>query len=155
MRQHKDLAFIDANISNPIDSPLEQITFSASKSETDNRGDMAPANTAAFLLTSRAIRSEQFRDVIPDIDDIFWHILLDLTVATSSGKAVTVHDLAETHNVAMSTMSRYVDYLIRVRLIDENVVASDGEAASLKLSASGNALTNKTLMKISGELANL
>jgi len=153
MRQHKDLVVIDAGRGNSIDGSLERIKLSAAKSATHKKRDIAPSRTAAFLLKSRAIRLEQFRDIITDIDDIAWHILLDLTVAISSGKHITTHDLSITHNVPMSTMSRYVDYLRGAGMIDKNVFVRDEARAPLKLSVSGQALTNKTLRKIGSELS--
>jgi predicted transcriptional regulator len=155
MRQHKDLVFNDAGIGKPIDSRVKQINLPTPTLATDKRRDLTPTGTAAFLLKSRTIRSEQFRNIMTDIDDISWHILLDLMVATSSEKPVTAHDLAITHNVAMSTMARYVDYLVRVGLIVKNIDAGEETSASLQLTASGNALTSTALGRISRELANL
>ena len=154
MRQPKDLVFLDASISNPIDNSPELIELPSAKIAKDERRDTAPSRTAAFLLKSRAIRSEQFRETLSYIDDISWHILLELMVSMNTGNPVTAHDLAVTHTVAPSIMTRYVEYLIRVGLIDKEFDARDEERVVLKLTASGDALTSKALRKINREIAN-
>lgn len=73
-------------------------------------------------------------------------------VSMNTGKPVTAHDLAITHDLAMNTMSRYVEYLNCIGLVDKNIEA--GEEGPLKLTASGNALVDDTLSKIGHELAN-
>lgn len=154
MCQHKDLVSLDADIADSIDSSFERVKLSTSKLTDDKRSDITPSRIAAFLLKSRAIRSDQFPEIISDIDDVSWHILLDLTVAASSGHPATAHDLSAAHNVPRSIMDRYVEYLIRVGLIDKNIDAKDDKRAALKLTASGDELTSRTLQKISRELAN-
>ena len=154
MRQHEDLGFLDAGISNPVDNSPELIELPAAKIAKDERRDTAGSRTAAFLLKSRAIRSDQFREILSDVDDVSWHILLDLTVAANAGNSATAHDLAVTHNVAPSIMTRYVEYLIGAGLIDKEFDARDEETIALKLTAFGDALTSKTLRKINRELAN-
>lgn len=151
MRQHKDLAFIEANINGPNDSSLEQMKLSVPK--TDKRHGISPSRTATFLLKSRALKSEQFRDIVSGIDDISWHILLDLVAAKSTLKPITVHGLAITHNLAVSTMSRYVDYLVGVGLVIKSVDAQDEEQVLLKLTANGDIRTSDALENIGRELA--
>lgn len=152
MCEHKDSIFFDSNISDLNDSSLEQIKISASDVSIDKRRFTTPARTAAFLLKGRAARLEYFRESHSDIDDISWHILLDLMVSQSTEKPVTAHDLAITHNVATSTMSRYVEYLIGVGMIDRNIDARD--QVSLELTAYGDALAGDALRKIGHELEN-
>ena len=154
MEEPNNSIFFDDPICIPIDSSNEQMKISGSTVQIDEGRNIDPVTTAAILLKSRAIRLEQFREGQPDIDDLTWHILLDLMVSMNTGKSVTAHILAITHNVAMSSMSRYVAYLISVGLIDKNSDAEEEERAPLKLSASGVALTSKALEKIGHELVN-
>ncbi|MEH6701476.1 MarR family winged helix-turn-helix transcriptional regulator [Parasphingorhabdus sp.] len=153
MRQHKDFTFIEANTNSPNDSSLEQMKLSVPKSQTDKSYGISPSKTAKFLLKSRALRSEQFRDITSGIDDVSWHILLDLVAAKSACKPITVHGLAITHNMPMSTMSRYVDYLVGVGLIIKSVDAQDDEQVLLKLTAYGDIRTSNALENIGRELA--
>tara|TARA_R110000824_G_scaffold177839_4_gene357367 strand:+ start:1408 stop:1869 length:462 start_codon:yes stop_codon:yes gene_type:complete len=152
MCEHQDSIIFDTNASDPIDSSLGQIETSLSNVLIDEGRFIDPARTAAFLLKSRAVRLEHLRESKPEIDDISWHILLDLMVSKNVEKPVSSHDLAITHNVAMSTMTRYVEYLSGIGLIDKNIDAEGG--VRLELTASGDSLTSDALRKIGHELEN-
>lgn len=155
MRQHKDLVVNDAGMGKSIDSPLKQIKLRTSTVATEKRRDIDSSRTAEFLLKSRAIMLEHFQSIASGIDDMSWYILLDLTTAENSRKLVTAHDLAITHNMAVSTMSRYVDYLVRLGLLVKGIDVRNDEKMSLKLTASGEAMTSTALRNISRELADI
>ncbi len=154
MTEHEDPLFFNVDISNPIDNALDQIEISASNVQLKEGRAVDPVTTAALLLKSRAVRLEHFQDRQPEIDDIGWHILLDLMVSTNMEKPVAMHDLATTHNLAMNTVSRYVRYLSRIGLIDKDIEAEAEQKAPLKLTASGDVLIRAALHDISQELAN-
>lgn len=113
---------------------------------------MAPVTTAALLRNSRAVRIEWLRDNHFEIDDVSWHILLELMVSTDAGKAVVMHDLASSLNVALNTMTRYVAYLAGLGLIDEDVHAVDKGQAQLALTATGSDLASDILEEIGRHL---
>ncbi len=154
MNEPDNSIFFDDRICNPTDSSLERMKIFSSNTGLDEGRNIDPLTTAAILLKSRAVRLEQFRVGEPDIDDISWHILLDLMVSMNTGEPVTVHDLAITHDLAMNTTSRYVEYLSGIGLVDKNIDAETGELGPLKLTASGNALASDALKKIGHELMN-
>lgn len=155
MCEHKDAFFFDVDMSNPIDSTFEQIEVSTSDVQLHEGRTSDPMTTALLLLKSRAVRLEQFRNGHADIDDVAWHILLDLLASTNNKKPVTAHDLAITHHLAINTMSRYVEYLITIGMIDRNDHRANPERANLSLTAAGDALARETLGKIGNELAGL
>ena len=153
MRQHKNLVANDTNTGQPIDSPLQRIQFRTPTFAKDPRRDVDISRTAELLLRSRAIRSEQFRAIMSDIDDISWHILVGLAAAKSSGTPVTAHGLAITHNIALSTMARYVYYLANLGLVAKSQEPQDEGQVVLKLTAYGDAQTSNALRNIGRELA--
>ena len=154
MSDYNNPIFFDPDIGNSIDNALEQIEISPSIVRLKERPVIDPLTTAALLLKCRAIRMEHVRDYKSDIDDISWHILLDLMVSTNAGKPVSVHELAITHNLTTNTMSRYVQYLVNIELIDWNIGVKEGEGRQLKLTVSGDTLIQSTLDKISHGLMN-
>ena len=139
-------------MSKPIDVAFEQLKIRAPDAPLDQSRAFDPLTTAALLLKSRALRRDQFQDKRSTIDDMSWHILLDLMVSAAKGKLVTAQDLANRHGLAMSTMSRYVEHLVRIEMIDKN---TDHGRTELKLTASGEALTGNALRKIGNEFASL
>lgn len=155
MCEHKDPLFFDIDMSESIDSPLDQTEVQMSQVRHDDRIVADPMTTATLLLKSRTIQRDQFQDSQLHIDDMSWHILLDLLVSAQAGKRITMHDLIITHGLAKSAMSRYVEYLIGVGMIIKDTDASAGEHAALKLTASGEDLTSNALRKIGDELLNL
>tara|TARA_R110000765_G_scaffold241317_2_gene343827 strand:+ start:235 stop:702 length:468 start_codon:yes stop_codon:yes gene_type:complete len=155
MCERQDPLFFDGDSVDPIDSESEQIEASASNILLNKKHDIDPVTTAALLLKSRTVRLEHFRDRQPDIDDISWHILLDLMISMDSEEPVSVHDLAITHNLATNTMTRYVKYLSSIGLIDQYIDAEPEIEGLLKLTASGAALISDTLKKIGNALINI
>jgi len=139
---------------NPSIARSKKTRMTTSNSQIDEDRSIDPAKTAALLLKSRAVRIEQLRNDQPDIDDISWHILLDLKVSMNADQPVTMLDLAIRLNVANNIMVRYVEYLIGTELIDKPADALHKDLVPLKLTASGNALTGDILQKISQELVN-
>lgn len=154
MREYRDIKFSDNNIGNSAVSSPKQFNMSASNIQIDKGRNIDPARTAAFLLKSRAIRAERFRYGKADIDDVSWHILLNLKVSTDAKKPVTALGLAITLNLASSTTLRYVEYLIAVGLIDKQIDAKNKESVALKLTASGDTLTSDTLREIGQDMVN-
>ncbi|MFK7843424.1 MAG: hypothetical protein AB8B54_14250 [Sphingorhabdus sp.] len=122
--------------------------------QIDERHPIDNAKTAMLLLKSRAIRTEYFRDRKPEIDDVAWHILMDLFASKETKTPVISQDLAVTHNVAIGTMTRYVAFLIDIDLIKKNKDAAVEERMSLALTETGDTLTNNALRIIGRELAN-
>ena len=123
--------------------------------DTKIRTDDASERTAALLLQCRAARLQRSQNDAPDIDDISWHILLDLMVSMKKNEMLTADDLAIRHAVAKTTMSRYVEYLTSVDLIRKD--SGDGAQGQepLSLTTVGNGLVTDTLRKISEELQSL
>mgnify|MGYP005990562339 CR=1 FL=1 len=121
-------------------------------SDTEIRTDDAPIRTAALLLRSRAARLQHFQNDAPDIDDISWHILLDLMVSMKTNEMVTADDLACRHAVAKTTMSRYIEYLTGAELIRKDHDGGEQGRERLTLTGTGDALASDALRKISEEL---
>jgi DNA-binding MarR family transcriptional regulator len=154
MREYKDIISRNADLSNPANRSFKQVKVPASNIEIDESRNIDPAITAAFLLKSRAVALEQLRDSKLHIDDISWHILLDLIVSMDTKKPVTALDLAITLNVTDAIMLRYVNYMIDAGLVDKHTDADDVAQVPLKLTAAGNALSRDILQKIGQELVN-
>ena len=155
MREHDDPFVFDVDMSESIDSPFEQAKVRATEGRLDEKTAADPIITANLLLKSRAIQRKQFQDSQLRIDDISWHILLDLTVSAQAGKRTSVQDLTVTHGLPISTMSRYVDYLVSVGMIVKNNDSCADGQAGLTLTSPGEALTSNALRKIGDELANI
>ncbi|MEH6660282.1 MAG: hypothetical protein V7679_01425 [Parasphingorhabdus sp.] len=154
MREYKDIISMDANRGNPTDRSVKQVKAPASNIGIGESRNIDPAETAALLLKIRAVAVEQLQDSNLHIDDISWHILLDLIVSMDTRKRVTAPDLAITLNVTTAIMLRYVNYMIDAGLIDKLVDAEDLAQVPLKLTAAGNALSRDILQKIGQELVN-
>lgn len=155
MREYKDIISNNAPPGCSPDHATNQVKATASNIVTGPGHTIDPARTAAFLLKSRAIAVEQLRDNKLHIDEISWHILLDLIVATDAGKPVTALDLATRLDVKNSILSRYVDYLINTALIEKNGDGGDKTLAALKPTPAGNALCRDILQKIGQQFATL
>lgn len=154
MREYKGIISRNAGHSNPTDRSFKQVKAPASNIEIDESRNIDPARTAALLLKSRAVALEQLRDSKLHIDDISWHILLDLIVSMDTKKPVTALDLSITLNVTDAIMLRYVNYMIDAGLVDKHTDADDVAQVPLKLTAAGNALSRDILQKIGQELVN-
>ncbi len=156
MTEHEDPFFFDVDINNPVDKALDQMKISASDILIKEGRDSDSVTTATLMLKSRAARLEHFQDRQLEIDDISWYILLDLMVSMTTEKPVAMHDLATTYNLAINTVSRYVRYLSRIGLIDNNIEAEAkaDQKVSLKLTPSGDVLIRAALHNIRHELAN-
>ena len=76
-------------------------------------------------------------------------------VSMDAGKAVAMHDLASSLNIAPNTMTRYVAYLAGLGLIDEDVHAVNKGQAQLALTATGSDLANDVLEEIGRQLAHV
>ena len=155
MSEHADPIFLDAKIEIPIDDPYEQIEISVSNTQNPTKCTIDPLATAALLLKSRAVWTERLHTNHVKIDDISWHILLDLAVSIDAKKPVARHELAVRNNVALSTISRYVAYLIGLGLVEENVGNPDEGQPRLTLTSSGHELTNNILTEISRQLVSV
>jgi DNA-binding MarR family transcriptional regulator len=151
MCEYKNSTFFNTNISNPLDRSFKKIDMPAADVRTGKEYDIDPARTAALLLKSRAARVEQSRDGKLDLDDISWHVLLDLMVSNSEKKSVTAQDLATSLDVVESTMLRYVEYLTDAGLIAKSGNVGNEAQVHLRLTATGEALASNTLSKIGHE----
>lgn len=154
MREYKDIISMDADRCNPNDRYLKQIKAPASNIEIDESRNIDPARTAALLLKSRAVAVEQLRDSKLHIDDISWHILLDLIVSMDTKNPVTALDLANTLNVTDAIMLRYVSHMMDAGLVEKHADGGDVAQVPLNLTAAGNALSRDILQKIGHELVN-
>ena len=155
MSNHRDTIVSRVDNGDPVDSSYERNDIAVSNSPIPPEPDMAPVTTAAFLLNSRAVRIKRLRDNHLEIDDVSWHILLELMVSMDAGKAVAMQDLASSLNVAPNTMTRYVAYLAGLGLIDEDVHAVNKGQAQLALTATGSDLANDVLEEIGRQLAHV
>mgnify|MGYP003656376660 CR=1 FL=1 len=152
MSEHTNPILFDLDADDAANDPHERLAVTCSNVEAAMVPGMDPVT---ILLKSRTIRIEHIRKDHSGIDDISWHILLDLMVSMDSGKPVMVSDLAITHHLAKSTMSRYVAYLIGIGLVEEIRVAADKEQTRLILTASGANLTSGALGEISRQLPDI
>ncbi|WP_123906285.1 hypothetical protein [Sphingorhabdus sp. YGSMI21] len=107
------------------------------------------------MLKSRAIAVDQLRDSKLYIDDISWHILLDLIVSTDAGTPATALDLASRLDVKTSILSRYIDYMIDSGLVEKYAGGGDKNQAPLRPTAAGNALSRDILQKIGQQFVSI
>ncbi|MEP2988872.1 MAG: hypothetical protein ABJN65_12850 [Parasphingorhabdus sp.] len=126
----------------PTDSAIEEITVS----------DGNLTKIASLLLEIRTDRVGQFGNGDPQIDDVSFHILLDLMVSESSRTSISAQDLAKTHQVGWSTMLRYIDYLISIGMVKKDKSAKNLDQSVLKLTKSGSDLCNTALVKVDQRL---
>lgn len=107
--------------------------------------------TASKLLRFRSVRMEALENSNFQIDDISFHILLDLIAAQNSDQPKTVVDLANTHRVGESTMLRYVRHLESIRLINKSTNDDEDDQAVWTLTQTGLAVCNDLLKLINHE----
>lgn len=110
---------------------------------------------ATFLLGIRQVRIESLSSEKHQIDDVSFHIMLDLMASEDLGKLVTSQDLATTHDVKASTMDRYVDYLSSVGLIKKIDRPDSDQLTALKLTKMGLEICSDVLRKIDQRLFSL
>lgn len=152
MCEYQDPVCFEVDSARPMDGLTEHLESLEPDVPLDGSGRIDPLTAAALLLKCRAVRLAQCRDGGPEIDDISWHVMLGLMVSTADGASATVHDLAITHEVAASTMLRYVRYLAGFGLIEANDDRAIDQRTPIKLTASGMSLAGNTLEKIGCEL---
>jgi len=138
-----------------VDTGYERTDIAVSSSAIPTEPDMGPVTTAALLLTSRAVRIKRLRDNHLEIDDVSWHILLELMVSMDAGKAVTMHDAVSSLNVAPNTMTRYVAYLAGMGLTDEGAYAVNKGLGQLALTATDSDLAIDVLEEIARQLVHV
>lgn len=155
MSEHADPVLFEVANSDQVDSPHKRIAVARSDAKQAIAPTIDPVTTAAILLESRAIRMKHVRNDHAGIDDISWHILLDLMVALDAGRPVTEHQLAITHNMAASTISRYVAYLIGIGMVEKKIVAAEGGQPQLRITASGAGLARGVLGEIGRQIADV
>ena len=155
MSERTDPVLFEVDSNDKVDSPHKRIAVARSDAKQAIAPAIDPVTTAAILLESRAIRMKYVRNDHAGIDDISWHILLDLMVALDAGRPVIEHHLAITHNLAASTISRYVAYLIGIGMIEKNIVAAEGGQSQLRMTASGVELASGVLGEIGRQIADV
>ena len=120
----------------------------------DDLHNQSLAQTASTLLRFRSARVEAFKNSDIQIDDISFHILLDLLVAQNNDQPKTMMSLAETHCVQRSTMLRYVRYMESNGLIKKSTIDVEDDHTVWALTQSGLAKCNDALKMISREREN-
>ncbi len=151
MSEVRDLFFSDsrqkghqANALKTAGPAIEQVTVS----------DRNPTKTASLLLEIRADRVDLFGDGKHQIDDISFHIMLDLMVSESNKRSISMQDLAKAHKVGLSTMLRYADYLASIGMVEKDKNVENLDQSFLKLTKRGLNLCNTALIKVEQRLAN-
>ncbi|VWX59911.1 MarR family transcriptional regulator [Sphingorhabdus sp. 109] len=148
MREYEDIISMKPSPSNPDDHSSNYIHAPVADSATGQDRTIDPVRTAAILLGSRAVAVDQLRDSGIPVDDVCWHILLELIVAEKTEMPMTVADIASRLDVKNSVMSRYVHHMIGAGLIERCSGGGDSAPARLRASAAGNAMSRDILQKI-------
>lgn len=148
MREYKDIISVSAEPDDSADIALTQARGPAAEIEPERGQNIDPARTAALLLRNRAIVVDQMRNSPLQIDDISWHILLELVVAADDEMLVNEIDLATRLEVKSTILSRYVAYMIDAGLIEKSDATEDRAQSPLRPTAAGNALSRDILQKV-------
>lgn len=120
----------------------------------DDLHNQSLAHTASTLLRFRSARMEAFENSGFQIDDVSFHILLDLVVSQNADQPKTLMSLAETHCVGRSTMLRYVHYMESIGLIRKGAIDIEDDQTVWVLTQTGLAKCNGALKMISREFEN-
>lgn len=122
--------------------------------ETGNRNSkvLKSAQVAALLLTIRNLRSIELGDILGDVDEISWNMMLDIYISEEFGRPVVTSDLAITYSIPKTTLARYFDFLCDAGLIVKTRDRSNRVRILLNLTNKARTLVTDTLQKIALEI---
>lgn len=109
--------------------------------------------TAELLLSIRQARNAGLADILGDVDETSWNILLDIYLSNSLDRPVVTADLSMIFAVPKTTVTRYIEYLCELGLICKDRDQSNRVRILLSLTDAGFALVDATLTRIADEIA--
>lgn len=110
------------------------------------------SQVAALLLTIRNLRSVELGDILGDVDEISWNMMLDIYISEELGRPVVTSDLAMTYSIPKTTLARYFDFLCDAALIVKTRDRSNRVRILLNLTEKARMLVTNTLEKIAVEI---
>jgi DNA-binding MarR family transcriptional regulator len=115
------------------------------------RDDQPSTQTVAgenywLTLARRITREYQLRrEVMPQIDEPRWMILLEIFTCTAEGREIPFMSAAHAAGVAISSGQRYVHNLVDTGLVIQHRSVADQRVTLVKLSRIGAVLVEETL----------
>lgn len=120
---------------------------------TSNATPAEIAQTAELLLSIRQLRNAGLADILGDVDETSWNILLDIYLSNSLGRPVVTADLSMIYAVPKTTITRYVEYLCELGLVKKERDRSNRVRILLSLTDTGQSRIEATLDSIADEIA--
>lgn len=104
---------------------------------------------ASFLLDIEAIKSEYLDDALQNIKDLSWDILLHLYTASGIKKEITIPSLATAFSTSQKVVTRYVNFLSDLGMVDKPETSSSTNNNPLILSDQAHDVLTEALQKCS------
>ncbi|MEO9469159.1 hypothetical protein [Parasphingorhabdus sp.] len=138
--------------------PVHPADVVAANSEIENdpgnrkSSTLKSAQVATLLLSIRNLRSIELGDILGDVDEISWNMMLDIYISEELGRPVVTSDLAITYSIPKTTLARYFDFLCDADLIVRTRDRSNRVRVLLNLTEKARTLVTGTLEKIAVEI---
>ncbi|SIN98203.1 Winged helix DNA-binding domain-containing protein [Parasphingorhabdus marina DSM 22363] len=111
------------------------------------------AETAELLLSIRRIRNAALADILGDVDETSWNILLDIYLSDCLDRPVVTADLSMIYAVPKTTITRYVEYLRELGLVRKERDPANRVRILLSLTDAGQKRIDTALQRIADAIS--